>query len=60
MDEVPHGAALRVAVAGKPGQVPAGDAAQGEEIVESVQDAASANSCASSLSFASLAMQMGP
>ena len=51
-------AALRGPVAGKPG--PAGDAAQGEEIVEGVQVAASANSCASILSFASLTMQMGP
>jgi len=60
LDEIPHGAAFRGPIAGKPGEVPAGYAAQSEEIVESVQDAASANSCASGLSFASLAMQMGP
>ena len=60
LDEIPHGAALRGHVAGEPGQMPAGDAAQDQEIVERVQDAASANSCASSLSFASFAMQMGP
>ena len=60
MDEVPHCAALRGPVAGKPGQVPAGDATQDEEVTQGVQDAASANSCASILSFASLTMQMGP
>jgi len=60
LDEVPHGAAFGGHVAGQPGQVAAGEAAQDQEIVEGVQVAASADSCAFTLSFASLAMHMGP
>jgi len=60
LNEVAHGAALGGYVAGEPGQMPAGDAAKDQEIVDGVQVAASPNSCASGLSLASFAMQMGP
>jgi len=51
LNQAAHGAALGGSVARKNGEIPAGEAAQGEEVAEGVQDAASADSSASFLSL---------